>query len=52
MYENEKTIYVVMEYLEGKKLHEVIKEKTEREGHFTEAEAKHILKNILESISY
>ena len=52
LYENEKTIYVVMEYLEGKKLFDVIKEKTDREGNFTEAETKQIIQKVLEAIAY
>ena len=52
MYENDKTIYVVMEFLEGKKLFELIKEKTDREGNFTEEEAKKIIKKLLEAITY
>lgn len=41
-----------MEFLEGKKLFELIKEKTDREGNFTEEEAKKIIKKLLEAISY
>jgi serine/threonine protein kinase len=51
-YENERTIYIVMEYYQGKQLFDMITEKIEMNGTFSEVEVAQIIKTILEAIKY
>lgn len=51
-YENEKTMYIVMEYFDGKQLYDMITEKVENNGTFTENEVSKIIKIILGAIQY
>lgn len=50
--QSDKIIYIVMEHFKGKPLFDMITEKVESTGSFTEHEASKILKSILETIEY
>lgn len=50
--QSDKIIYIVMEHFQGKPLFDMITEKVESTGSFTEHEASKILKSILETIEY
>lgn len=51
-YENEKTMYIVMEYFQGMQLFDMITDRVEKNGTFNEAEVAKIMQTLLEAIDY
>ncbi len=51
-YENDRYLYIVMEYCSGGELFEMITKKTKEDGCFTEIEASEIMENLFRAISH